>query len=441
MRMYDLIEKKKLGLPLTNEELAFFVEGVTSDKIPDYQTSALLMAIYFNSMTEKETATLTQLMANSGETMNLSAIEGFKVDKHSTGGVGDKTTLIVAPIVASCGVRVAKMSGRGLGHTGGTVDKLESIKGFQSALSTERFFEIVNTVGVAVVGQTGNLAPCDKKLYALRDVTATIDSIPLIAASIMSKKLAAGADAIVLDVKVGSGAFMKTREDAVALAKRMVSIGEHIGKKTLALITDMGQPLGEAIGNSLEVCEAIHTLKGKGPADLTDVSLELAANMLLLAGKGSLMQCRELAADALYSGKALQTLRKMVEAQQGDVSYIDDPENFPKALNCYTIYTKSKGFVAQIDAEQIGLASVLLGAGRETKDSPIDHSAGIILPIKVGSSIQPGDILAKLYSNDSDTFMAAQRLLNKAVVITDNPPPAAPLIVGRVSADETVLFS
>ena len=331
MRMYDIIAKKRDGGELTEEEIKFFIRGYVAGEIPDYQASALLMAIYFKGMTAKETAQLTMSMANSGETVDLSSIDGIKVDKHSTGGVGDKTTLIVAPIVASLGVRVAKMSGRGLGHTGGTIDKLESIPGMQTSIDREEFFSIVRKVGVSVIGQSGNLVPADKKLYALRDVTATIDSIPLIASSIMSKKIAAGSDCILLDVKTGSGAFMKTFDDSIRLAEAMVSIGEHVGRRTVALITDMDRPLGDAIGNSLEVCEACETLKGRGPNDLATVCTELAANMLYLAGKGTVGECRKAAADQMKNGAGFAKLKEMVAAQGGDTAVLDDYAKFQQA--------------------------------------------------------------------------------------------------------------
>ncbi len=435
MRMYDIIHKKRNGDELTREELQFFVQGVTDGSIPDYQISALLMAIYFQKMNRRETADLTDLMAHSGDMVDLSPIEGFKADKHSTGGVGDKTTLIVAPIVAACGVRVAKMSGRGLGHTGGTVDKLEAIPGFCTALSTERFFDTVRKTGVAVAGQTGNLAPADKKLYALRDVTATVENISLIAASVMSKKLASGADGIVLDVKTGSGAFMKTVADAVALAEEMVSIGSHTGRKTAALITDMDCPLGHAIGNTLEVIEAVDTLRGHGPADLTAVSLELAANMLYLGGKGAVADCRALAQEALDSGSAFETLCAMVSAQGGDSAVLRDTALFARAGIAHTIRARRAGYIAAMNTEEIGNASVLLGAGRETKESAIDFAAGIILHAKTGQWVESGAPLATLYTNRLDATASAEARFLAALKIDDAPPAKRPLIFARVSVD------
>ncbi|MEG1849147.1 MAG: pyrimidine-nucleoside phosphorylase [Oscillospiraceae bacterium] len=435
MRMYDVIHKKREGGELSPEELQFFVAGVTDGSIPDYQTAALLMAIYFRGMTAAETAELTLRMAASGDQVDLSAIEGFKVDKHSTGGVGDKTTLIVAPIVAACGVRVAKMSGRGLGHTGGTVDKLESIPGFDTALSIERFFEVVQEVGVAVVGQTGNLAPADKKLYALRDVTATVESIPLIAASIMSKKLAAGADGIVLDVKTGSGAFMKTVDDSIRLAETMVAIGERLGRRTVALITDMDRPLGAAIGNSLEVIEAAETLRGNGPDDLTELCLELAANMLELSEHRDIAACRAQAKEALASGRGYARLKRMVAAQGGDPSVLDHPEKFPKAEFSRTVCAPRGGYLTAMDTERIGMASAVLGAGRETKEAPIDHAAGILLPVKPGQRVECGETLATLRTNQPDRLASAAEMLLDALVIGDKKPPEVPLIYARVSRD------
>ena len=392
MRMYDILAKKRDGGILTDEEIQFFIDGYVSGAIPDYQASALLMAIFLKGMTPHETAALTRSMAQSGDLVDLSSIDGIKVDKHSTGGVGDKTTLIVAPVVASLGVRVAKMSGRGLGHTGGTVDKLESIPGFRTTLDREAFFDVVRRVGVSVIGQSGNLAPADKKLYALRDVTATVNSIPLIASSIMSKKIAAGSDRILLDVKTGSGAFMKTLEDSIALAKEMVSIGEHVGRRTVALITDMDRPLGCAIGNALEVREACETLQGRGPADLTEVCIELAANMLWLAEKGELAQCRSLAKQQIANGEAFAKLKEMVQAQGGDTSVLDDPSRFDRSNVCYEVLAQREGFLYAMDTERCGIASMELGAGREKKEDPIDYSAGIVLRKKVGDFVRKGEV-------------------------------------------------
>ncbi len=434
MRMYDIIHKKRDAGELTREELQFFVRGVTDGAIPDYQISALLMAIYFQKMNRRETADLTELMAASGDRIDLSQIEGFKVDKHSTGGVGDKTTLIIAPIVAACGVRVAKMSGRGLGHTGGTIDKLEAIPGFCTALPPARFFEIVQKVGVAVTGQTGNLAPADKKLYALRDVTATVENISLIAASVMSKKLAAGADGILLDVKTGSGAFMKTVADSVALAEEMVSIGVHTGKKTAALITDMDCPLGLAIGNALEVIEAADTLRGRGPADLTAVSVELAANMLYLGGKGDIARCRALAQRALEDGSAFETLCAMVMAQGGDSDVLRDTSLFKKAEIAHAVLAPRAGYISSMDTEEIGGASVLLGAGRETIDSAIDFSAGLLLHAKTGGWVEAGTPLATLYTNRPGAVAPAEQRFIAALKIDGAPPAKRPLILARVGA-------
>lgn len=388
MRMYDLIMKKRNGEALTEQEIQYMIREYVAGEIPDYQMSAFLMAVYFKGMTEEETLAMTQAVAHSGEMVDLSGIEGVKVDKHSTGGVGDKTTMIIAPIVAACGVKVAKMSGRGLGHTGGTVDKLESIPGLHTSLSREDFFNVVNQTGLSVIGQSGNLAPADKKLYALRDVTATVDSIPLIAVSIMSKKLAAGNDCILLDVKTGSGAFMKSIDDSIALAKEMVAIGENAGRKTVALITDMDIPLGHNIGNSLEVIEAVETLKGNGPEDLTEVCVHLASNMLFLAGKGTLEECRSLVREVIANGEALKRLAAMVEAQGGDSSVIFDTDKFEKAAYQHEVLAKKSGYITFMDTESCGIASAMLGAGRETKDSQIDFAAGIILKKKVGDYVE-----------------------------------------------------
>lgn len=435
MRMYDIIAKKRDHGELSKEEIQFMIDGIVSGEVPDYQTSAFLMAAYLNGMTEEETLHLTMSMAHSGDMVDLSPIEGVKVDKHSTGGVGDKTTMIVAPIVAACGVKVAKMSGRGLGHTGGTVDKLESIPGFQTSLSRDEFFKVVNETGLAVIGQSGNLTPADKKLYALRDVTATVESIPLIAASIMSKKLAAGSDCILLDVKTGSGAFMKTKEDSLALAKEMVTLGENAGRKTRALITNMDIPLGYAVGNSLEVIEAVKTLKGKGPEDLTEVCVALAANMLVLAGKGGLQECMEMAKKTIQDGSALQCFAKMAKAQGGDETVILDTDKFEKAKESYEIRAKKSGIIQAMDAEGVGIASVLLGAGRETKESPIDFSAGILLNKKTGDSVQNGEVLATLYADDAKLFAAAEERFLDALSIGDRAVEHQPLIYSLVSRE------
>lgn len=435
MRMYDIIAKKRDCKELSKEEIQFMIDGIVSGEIPDYQTAAFLMATFLNGMTEEETLNLTMAMAHSGDMVDLSPIEGIKVDKHSTGGVGDKTTMIVAPMVAACGVKVAKMSGRGLGHTGGTVDKLEAIPGYQTSLSREEFFRVVNETGLAVIGQSGNLTPADKKLYALRDVTATVENISLIAASIMSKKLAAGSDCILLDVKTGSGAFMKTVEDSVALAKEMVTLGENAGRKTRALITNMDIPLGYAIGNSLEVIEAVNTLKGEGPEDLTKVCIALAANMLVLAGKGNLKECMDLARTTIENGSALQCFAKMAKAQGGDETVILDTEKFEKAREQYEIRAKASGKIQSMDAEGVGIASVMLGAGRETKESAIDFSAGIILNKKTGDSVKEGEVLATLYAADAHLFEAAEKRFLEAVTIGEALREAQPLIYSLVSIE------
>ncbi len=434
MRMYDIIRKKRIGQALTREEMAFFIKGVTDGSIPDYQISALLMAICFQQLNERETAEMTEFMAASGDMADLSEIDGFKVDKHSTGGVGDKTTLIIAPAVASCGVKVAKMSGRGLGHTGGTIDKLESIPGFCTSIPSAEFIDIVNDIGVSVIGQSADFAPADKKLYALRDVTATVENIPLIAASIMSKKIASGADGIVLDVTTGSGAFMKTKEEAVELAGQMVSIGSGVGRKVAALITDMDTPLGCAIGNSLEVIEAVETLKGNGPEDLLTVCCELAANMLMLAGKGSIESCRIMAREAIVGGSALETLCEMVKAQGGDDSYIRDTSKFEKASIVRAVKAQRGGYITAMQTEEIGIASMMLGAGRETKDSIIDFAAGIKLYKKTGDRVEKGDVIAELFTN-RDTAQAAEKRLIDALTISDCPVAEKPLILARVTVD------
>lgn len=400
MRMYDLIYKKKNKMPLSKDEIEWMIAEYTSGNIPDYQMSAFLMAVCFNSMDEEEITTLTMAMADSGDMVDLSGIDGIKVDKHSTGGVGDKTTLIIAPIVAACGLKVAKMSGRGLGHTGGTIDKLESIPGYRTDLSMDEFVDTVNNTGLCVIGQTGNLTPADKKLYALRDVTATVDSIGLIASSVMSKKIAAGSDGIVLDVTTGSGAFMKETEDAKELARLMIKIGKNAGRKMAALVTDMDEPLGFAIGNSIEVIEAIETLKGNGPKDLVHVCVELAAAMLYLGDKGSIEECRELVKDTISSGKALGKLKEMVKAQGGDAGVIENTEYFQKASVAYEVKSDKNGYISKMDARQIGICAMMLGAGRETKDSVIDLSAGIKLCKKTGDYVAAGETLAVFYTNN-----------------------------------------
>lgn len=432
MRMIDILEKKKLGQSLSKEELSFFVDGYTQGRIPDYQAAAFCMAVRLMGMTSQETADLTLAMAASGEQSDLSAIPGIKVDKHSTGGVGDKTTLVVAPIVAACSVPVAKMSGRGLGHTGGTLDKLESIPGFRTTLPRSEFFSIVKHCGLSLIGQSGNLAPADKKLYALRDVTATVDSLPLIASSIMSKKLASGADAIVLDVKAGSGAFMKTVEDATALAEEMVTIGRHAGKRCIALITNMDHPLGQTIGNSLEVIEAIETLKGKNNGEFCSLCLELATNMLFLAEQGSLEQCRKLAEQALYQGDALQKFRELITAQGGDAAVIEQYERFPQASIRQPVYAEQSGYLASMDTQQCGISAMLLGAGRATQEDTIDHAAGILLSVQPGDYIKQGQLLATLYSNHPSAISEAERCFQQALHFTAEAPQVQPLIYRRI---------
>lgn len=440
MRMYDLIHKKRDGQKLSEEEIKYIVKGYTNGEIPDYQMSALLMAIYFNSMTEKETAIFTNEVAHSGQMIDLSAIDGFKVDKHSTGGVGDKTTLIIAPIVASYGVKVAKMSGRGLGHTGGTVDKMESIPGMKTTLSSEDFIKQVNDIGLAVIGQSSNLAPADKKLYALRDVTATVDSIPLIACSIMSKKIAAGNDAILLDVKTGSGAFMKTLDDSIELAKAMVSIGKHAGKKTVGLITEMDIPLGHMIGNSLEVIEVVETLKGHGPEDLTKVATDLAANMLYLAGKGDMETTRQMVRDAIKSGQAFDKLLDLVRAQGGDTSYLEDTSKFEKAQYKVEVKAQKSGYIHAMDTESIGIASVMLGAGRKTVEDTIDFAAGIEMVKKTGDKVEEGDVLALIYTNDQASIKEASDKILASYTIDDVKPELKPLVLARVSSEGVERF-
>lgn len=419
MRMVDLIEKKRDGKTLTKDEIEFIINGYTAKEIPDYQMSALLMAIFYQDMTDEEISNLTLAMANSGEIIDLSSIEGVKVDKHSTGGVGDTTTLVLAPLVASVGVPVAKMSGRGLGFTGGTLDKFESIPGFRIELSDQEFIDIVNKSKVAVIGQSGNLAPADKMLYALRDVTGTVDSIPLIASSIMSKKIAAGADAIVLDVTTGEGAFMKNLDDAKRLAQTMVRIGKLAGRQTMAVISDMSEPLGEAIGNSLEIVEAIDTLKGDGPEDLTEMCYVLGSQMVVLAGKAeTLDEARQLLKEALNSGKALEKFREMIEDQGGDSSVVDQPEKLLTAQYQSELPAKTSGYVTKLVANEIGIAAMLLGAGRKTKEDAIDHAVGIKLHKKVGEKVEAGESLLTIYAN-TEEIQEVENLLYENIEIGD----------------------
>ncbi len=417
MRMVDIIEKKRDGKELTTAEINFFIEGYTKGDIPDYQASALAMAIYFQDMNDRERADLTRAMVESGDTIDLSGIEGIKVDKHSTGGVGDTTTLVLAPLVASLGVPVAKMSGRGLGHTGGTIDKLESIAGFHVELTREQFIDLVNRDKVAVIGQSGNLTPADKKLYALRDVTGTVNSIPLIASSIMSKKIAAGADAIVLDVKTGDGAFMKTQKDAEELAHAMVRIGNHVGRKTIAIISDMSQPLGFAIGNALEVKEAIETLQGKGPKDLTELVLTLGSQMVILAGKAKTSEeAKEMLLDAIHSGKALAKFKEFLANQGGDASIVDDLTKLPQAKYKIELPAKQSGYISRMVADEIGVASMILGAGRATKEDVIDLAVGLVLHKKVGDKVEEGESILTIYSNRENVEDVKQKLYDNIFI-------------------------
>ena len=428
MRMNDIIEKKRDGHALTKEEINFFVEGYTNNSIPDYQASALLMAIYFQDMNDEERANLTMAMVNSGEQIDLSAIEGVKVDKHSTGGVGDTTTLVLGPLVAACGVPVAKMSGRGLGHTGGTIDKLEAIDGFHVELSSEQFVKQVNEIKVAVIGQSGNLTPADKKLYALRDVTATVNSIPLIASSIMSKKIAAGAGAIVLDVKTGDGAFMKTAEDARKLAKAMVQIGNSVGRQTMAIISDMSQPLGRAIGNALEVQEAIDTLKGKGPEDLTELCLTLGSQMVVVGEKAAnLEEARAMLQKVIDDGSALEIFKQFIKWQGGNENVVDNPELLPTAKFVTEVTATEAGYITFMEADEIGTAAMLLGAGRATKESEIDLAVGIVLNKKVGDRVEKGESLATIHANSEDIQEVVDKL-HKNIQIEAAQKEAPPLV-------------
>lgn len=432
MNVYEIIDKKKRGLELNQTEIEYLINGYVNNEIPDYQISAWLMAVYFQGMTDRELLALTNCMTKSGEIVDLSSIMGVKVDKHSTGGVGDKVTLVVAPIVAACDGKVAKMSGRGLGFTGGTIDKLEAIPGLKTALAEEEFFNMVNEIGLAVMGQSADIAPADKKLYALRDVTATVDSIPLIASSIMSKKLAAGSDKIVLDVTVGSGAFMKDKENAVQLAEKMVAIGNGAGKKTVAILTNMDVPLGKMVGNNLEVVEAIETLKGRGPEDLLAVVVEIASTMLYLAQIGTKEECMKKVKRVIADGSALEKLKLMVERQGGDGSYIENPDQFEKAIYQHEIIANNSGYIGKMNTEECGKAAVLLGAGREVKDDPIDMTAGIQFNKKTGDVVKQGDIVAIAYSSSKEKLQQGVQKISDIYDIVDKRPQVVPEIIGYI---------
>lgn len=432
MNVYEIIDKKKRGLELNQTEIEYLINGYVNNEIPDYQISAWLMAVYFQGMTDRELLALTNCMTKSGEIVDLSSIMGVKVDKHSTGGVGDKVTLVVAPIVAACGGKVAKMSGRGLGFTGGTIDKLEAIPGLKTALAEEEFFNMVNEIGLAVMGQSADIAPADKKLYALRDVTATVDSIPLIASSIMSKKLAAGSDKIVLDVTVGSGAFMKDKENAVQLAEKMVAIGNGAGKKTVAILTNMDVPLGKMVGNNLEVVEAIETLKGRGSEDLLAVVVEIASTMLYLAQIGTKEECMKKVKRVIADGSALEKLKLMVERQGGDGSYIENPDQFEKAIYQHEIIANNSGYIGKMNTEECGKAAVLLGAGREVKDDPIDMTAGIQFNKKTGDVVKQGDIVAIAYSSSKEKLQQGVQKISDIYDIVDKRPQVVPEIIGYI---------
>lgn len=434
MRMYDLIMKKRNGGVISDDEIAFMVKGYTNGEIPDYQMSAMMMAIYFQGMNEQETLALTMEMAKSGDMLDLSEIKGIKVDKHSTGGVGDKTSLALTPMVAALGVPVAKMSGRGLGHTGGTIDKLESFTGFSTDISEAQFKDNVNKIGIAIMGQTADLAPADKKLYALRDVTATVDNMSLIASSIMSKKLAAGADAIVLDVKTGSGAFMKTQEDSFGLASEMVKLGIGAGRNTVAIVSDMDQPLGFAVGNALEVKEAIDTLNGKGPDDFVELCLTLGSYMVVAAGKAeNANEAKQMLKKCIEDGSALDKLADFIEAQGGDRELVYNTDRLPKASIIEEIESPADGYIQKIVCDEIGMCSLILGGGRETKESEIDLSVGLVLHKKVGDSVKKGEPLATIHANDRVKLNAARERFLRAYTIDDTPVTKKPLIKGIVS--------
>lgn len=440
MLMYDIIDKKKKGGELAKDEIEYFITGYINGDIPDYQVSALLMAIYYKGMSDTELLDFTNIMAESGDIVDLSGIDGIKVDKHSTGGVGDKTTIAVAPVVAACGGKVAKMSGRGLGFTGGTIDKLESIPGFKTLLPKEKFFEIVNSIGLSVIGQSGSIAPADKKLYALRDVTATVDSIPLIAASIMSKKIASGSDKIILDVTMGTGAFMKNIDDAITLAKKMVAIGEGAGRETAAYITNMDIPLGIAAGNNIEVIEAIETLKGNGPEDFKEICRNFSASMLSMAGKGSREECIKMADRAIKDGSALCKLAEMVKMQGGDERYIYDTSLFEKAPYSYKWVSESDVYITKMDTEQCGRTAVILGAGREVKDSPVDFNAGIKFYKKTGDFVKTGDVVAELYSSDKEKLNAASHYIKKAYKMGSTKVKKEKTIIAYISKDNVIKY-
>lgn len=429
MRMYDIIDHKKRGKELTKEEINFFITEYTLGNIPDYQVSALLMAIYFQGMTIEETAELTMAMAQSGDMIDLSPIDGIKVDKHSTGGVGDKTTIVLAPLLAAAGAKVAKMSGRGLGHTGGTIDKLESFEGFKVELTEEDFFENVNKHHIAVIGQSGELAPADKKLYALRDVTATVDNLSLISSSIMSKKIASGSDAICLDVKCGTGAFMKDLKDATELAQTMVDIGNHVGRQTMAVVSDMNQPLGHAVGNALEVIEAIETLRGRGPEDLTRLTITLASQLLVLAKVcETIEEAEEKVTQIISSGEAVEKLKEWITLQHGDASSVEDYSLFPTAQFKEELILGKAGYVSAIDAEEVGKAALMLGAGRETKESEIDLAVGIIIHKKIGDIVEANESVATLYYNDAKRLETAKSTLLNAYKMSHKKVEKMPLI-------------
>ena len=432
MRMYDIILKKRANLPLSDKEIRFVIDGYVNGKIPDYQVSALLMTIVFNGMNARELGTLTLAMAQSGNMVDLSNIDGITVDKHSTGGVGDKTTLVIAPLVAACGGKVAKMSGRGLGHTGGTIDKMESIPNLKVSLEKDAFINQVNKIGLAVIGQSEGLAPADKKLYALRDVTGTVDSIPLIASSVMSKKLASGAQAILLDVKVGSGAFMKNIEDARELAKAMVDIGKENGRSIKAILTDMDRPLGHAIGNALEIREVIDTLKGHGPEDLTHECIIMAAHMLVLSHICDYETALSRVQEALDSGAALERLRMMIDAQDGDSRVIDDESLLAIGKFTYDVTAPQDGYITYMNTEQCGIASVMLGAGRTVKDGPIDYSAGIVMHKKTGDAVRMGERIATLYASDESLFTNAAQTYLAAITIGNTAPKVVDTILDVV---------